>query len=471
MSRARGQFRVLALAMTAVVVASACRTARAEGHAAQMPNVLILLADDLGWNGVGFHSRTATTPNLDRFAKDGLELQRFYSYPVCSPARAALLSGRMPRRFGLADVIGPQQEGLPKGGLTLPSLFRSAGYQTSLIGKWHLGGINPPLRCGFDHFYGFMGPEVDYFKHTGQRGTIDWQRDGKTVDEQGYSTYLFADEAIRQLKGRDANRPFYMQVAFNAPHVPIAAPEDLVVKHKGDGLYAAVIEGMDIAIGRILGEIDAQGLRDNTLVLFYSDNGATRRDSSNAPLSYGKGTVYEGGIRTPCVIRWPGKVPAGGVTQQPVSGQDWLPTLAAAAGLTIPADADLDGSNQWPALSSGKLVDRKPFLIAAYDIALIDGDWKLIEWADGAYSLINLQNDISEKVDEFIRQPQVARRMQATLIEQKKGLPDVSARRGPGGPRGAGGGPPGRSRTPGSTGGNGSTAGNGSTGGNQPPRQ
>ncbi len=135
-------------------------------HAA--PNVLILMADDLGWNGVGFHSRSATTPNLDRLAKEGVELQRFYTYPVCSPARAAFLSGQMPRRFGLAGVIGPQQEGLPAGTATLPATLHSAGYQTSLIGKWHLGSTNPPMQCGFDHFYGFLSPEIDYFKHTSQ---------------------------------------------------------------------------------------------------------------------------------------------------------------------------------------------------------------------------------------------------------------------------------------------------------------
>ncbi len=400
------------------------------------PNVLILLADDLGWNGVGFHSPKAPTPNLNRFAQEGLELQRFYSYPVCSPARAALLTGQMPRRFGLADVIGPQQAGLPKGGVTLPSVFKSAGYQTSLIGKWHLGNVNPPTQIGFDHFYGFVGPEVDYFKHTNQRGVVDWQRDGKTLQEEGYSTYLIADEAIRQLKQRDPARPFLIEVAFNAPHVPLAAPADLVAKHKTDGIYWAVIEGMDLAIGRVLTALDEQGLRENTIVLFYSDNGAARRDSAvdNAPLSFGKGTVYEGGIRTPCVIRWPGQVPAGAVTQQPVSGQDWLATLAAAAGVPLPSEAKLDGTSQWSALHTGKIVPREPFLIAAYDVALIDGDWKLIEWAsDGEHSLMNLKDDVGEKVDEYVRRGDIGKRMLAKLTELKKDLPEAPPKRAPAG--------------------------------------
>ncbi len=404
------------------------------------PNVLILLVDDLGWNDVGFHAPNAPTPNLNRLAKEGLELQRFYTYPVCSPARAALLSGMMPRRFGIVDVIGPQQAGLPKGGATLPAAFHAAGYQTSLIGKWHLGGFNPPMQCGFDHFYGFMGAEINYFKHTALRGAnrTDWQRDGKTVEEEGYSTHLFADEAIRQIKARDAKRPFFIEVAFNAAHFPLAAPDELVAKHKTDGLYSAVLEALDIAIGRILAELDEQKLRDNTLVLFYSDNGAEKRTSNNAPLSNGKGTVYEGGIRTPCVLRWPGHVPAGAITQQPVSGQDWFPTIAAAAGVPLPSNAMLDGSNQWPSLHGGKLIVRAPFLIAAHDIALIDGDWKLIEWGTGQRSLFNLRTDISESTDEFAKQPELAQRLTAKLAELKKDLPAAPARRGPGGADGKG---------------------------------
>ena len=410
------------------------------------PNVLVIIADDLGWNDVGFHSRAAPTPNLNRLAKEGLELQRFYTYPVCSPARAAFLTGQMPRRFGLAGVIGPQQEGLPAGVATLPAAFRAAGYQTSLIGKWHLGDFHPPMQIGFDHFYGFMGPEIDYFQHTGKRGgRTDWQRDGRVVEEPGYSTYLFADEAIRQIKQRDARRPFFIDVAFNAPHFPLAAPDELVAKHRnGGGLYAAVLEALDIAIGRILTTLDEQKLRDNTIVLFFSDNGAPVRTSRNTPLSYGKESVFEGGIRTPCVIRWPGQISAGTTTQHPVSGQDWFPTLAAAAGVSLPPKTRLDGSNQWPALCSGKDTARVPFLIAASDIALIDGDWKLIERSTGNLSLFNLRTDISETNDLYAQEAEVARRLTAQLDDLKKDLPPVAADRGAGGPmgKGKGKGPP-----------------------------
>ncbi len=412
------------------------------------PNVLILLADDLGWNDVSFHSPRAPTPKIARLAKDGLELQRFCTYPVCSPARAAMLTGQMPRRFGIVDVIGPGQAGLPKGIATLPSIFRAAGYQTSLIGKWHLGNSNPPMQCGFDHFYGFTGAEINYFTHAGIRGPgrTDWQRDGTTVNEDGYSTYLFADEAIRQMKTRDAKRPYFIEVAFNAAHIPLAAPEELIAKHTADGLYAAVLDALDLAIGRILAALDAQGLRENTIVLFYSDNGSPVRISNSAPLSFGKDTLYEGGIHTPCVIRWLGHVPAGAVTQQPVSAHDWLPTLATAAGIILKSDIKLDGTNQWPALQSGKLIPRTPFLIAAHDIALLDGDWKLIEFVSGERRLFNLRTDISETKDALASEPELATRLIAKLAELKRDLPADTARRNPGG-----GGPAPRKRLSGGT--------------------
>ncbi len=360
-------------------------------------------------------------------------MQRFYVYPVCSPTRAALLSGQMPRRFGVTAVMGPQQQ-LPKDLVTLPATFRTAGYTTSLIGKWHLGkGASTPTQFGFDHFHGFLGPEIDYFKHTDQRGAVDWQRDGTTVNEEGYSTFLIADEAIRQIEKRDAKKPFFMQVAFNAPHVPQSAPDEFLTKYKSLGAQAtgaAVIDAMDTAIGRILAALDQQKLRDNTVVLFFSDNGASRRNGSNGPLRAGKDTLYEGGIRTPCIIRWPGQIPAGTASQQPVAVQDLFPTLAAAAG--VKCDAKLDGLNVWPALHAGRVEKRAPFAIATADIALIDGDWKLIEWSAGARALYHLSADLSETKDKLAEQPELSARLIAQVAEIKKALPAAETRRGSG---------------------------------------
>lgn len=391
------------------------------------PNVLVIVADDLGWNGVGFHDPAAPTPNLDRLAKDGTELRRFYTYPVCSPARAAFLTGQLPRRFGIVDPLGPRQTGLPAKCRTLPEIFRSAGYRTSLVGKWHLGS-RLPRECGFDRFYGFLGPQIDYFQHTDHRGEPDWQRDGTQLTETGYSTDLLAAEAIRQIEQRDPARPFFLELAFNSPHVPLAAPAELVAKHAAKGgLYAAVIEAMDLAIGRVLAALDTQGLRSQTLVVFFSDNGAGRRFSSNTPLRDGKDSIHEGGIRTPCVIRWPGKIAAGAVTGQPVSVQDLLPTLTAAAGLTQPAGLTLDGSDQWPALAAGTTRPRPPILIATRDLALIDADWKFIELESGGQALYHLAKDPGESTDLSKSAPETAARLKTALDKLRRDLPPAPA--------------------------------------------
>lgn len=421
------------------------------------PNVLVIVADDLGWNDVSYHVKTAPTPHIAKFAKEGVTLERFYGCPVCSPARASLVTGMMPRRFGIVDVVNAGQS-LPAGIATLPGAFRSAGYATSLIGKWHLGQKSPPMQNGFDHFYGFLGAEIDYNKHTRLRGGgVDWQRDGQTVNEEGYSTFLMADDAIRQIKQRDPKRPFFLEVAFNAIHFPISAPAEYIAKYQSLGgsksTYVAAVDALDASIGRILDSLDEQGLRDNTLVVFFSDNGA---EGDNSPLRSGKGSVFEGGIRTPAAIRWPGHLPAGTTMLEPVCVHDLYPTIAGAVGVAVPASAMLDGHNMWPALTSGKPTGRPPFAIAMYDIAFFDGDWKLIENQKGERSLYRITADISERTDELASQPAVAQRLIAELEALKKDLPAVPARRvagpGSGGPGGVGSRP-----RPGSAAGNGTT--------------
>ena len=401
------------------------------------PNIVVLIADDLGWNDIGTRNPKIVTPNLVRLAKEGVELQRFYAYPLCSPARAGLLTGVLPRRLGLVNVIMPGQAGITKATPTLPARLKSVGYATSLVGKWHLGNQNPATSVGFDHFYGFMGGEVDYVKHTDKRGKPDWQRDGKQIEESGYSTYLFADEASKQIRARDKSKPFYLQVAFNAPHIDLAAPEDLVAKHKSDGLYGAVVEGLDIGIGRILATLDEQGLRDNTLVVFISDNGAPRPTGSNAPLRGYKASVDEGGIRTPAILRWPKRVPAGVKLEQPIAIIDLFPTIAAAANLPQAAELKIDGVNQWPAIAGGKTLPRPPFLVASSDIALLDGDWKLVETNAGLRTLYNLKTDLSEAKDLLAAQPELAAKLGTQLDILKKDLPAYSGGSiGPGGGKG-----------------------------------
>ena len=388
--------------------------------AADRPNIVVIVADDLGWANVGFHSAAAFTPNLDRMAKDGTELARFYAYPVCSPTRAALLTGRMPRRWGIVDALNGRDRGLPAGLVTLPALLRGAGYTTSLIGKWHLGTGATPQQDGFDRFYGFLGAQIDYMKHVNQRGLPDWQRDGTPVEEAGYSTDLLAAEAVRQIKARAADRPFYVQLCFNAPHDPVTAPPELLEKHQPKGAkagpLAAAIESLDAGIGRVLQAIDDEKLRDRTLVVFFSDNGgASREGGSNAPLRAAKGTVYEGGIRTDALVRWPGVVAAGAKLEQPIAAQDLLPTLCAVAGTKVPEGTVLDGTDQWPAIRAGKPAARPAFAVAAYDVAVIDGDWKLIVPQQGERQLYNLKDDPSERTDLLAKDPATAARLGAAM--------------------------------------------------------
>jgi arylsulfatase A-like enzyme len=402
------------------------------------PNILVILVDDLGWAGVGYHNKAMTTPNLDKLAMESVELQRFYVYPVCSPTRAALLTGQMPRRFGITTALNGNDPGIPAGLSTIAGTLKSAGYHTSLVGKWHLGKATVPQGNGFEHFYGFISAEVDYYKHTAKNGRSDWQRDGKAVEEDGYSTYLLSDDVVRQVKSRDKTKPFYIQLCLNAPHDPLSAPAELVQKHKAKGeklgLYAAVVEAMDEGIGRVLNVLESEKIRDNTLVVFFSDNGAAGREGGdNTPLNSGKGSVYEGGIHTPALVRWPGRMGSGTTLLQPIAVQDLYPTLVAAAGATMPAKVKVDGANQLNAWLSGKAQPRDAFVVSVSDTALIDGDWKLIKFSDGKKALYNLKDDLSEKNNLVTKEADVVAKLSVKMDELTKGLPEVEVpKAGPG---------------------------------------
>ncbi len=398
-------------------------------------NVLVLFVDDLGSGDLGMHGGVSRTPNIDRFATEGVELKRYYGYPLCSPSRAALLTGQMPRRFGIAYALGARDPGLPADLPTLPRTLRSAGYQTWLVGKWHLGTASPPLKSGFDHFYGFEGPEVDYYKHTNRRGDVDWQRNGQTVNEPGYSTFLLANEAVRLIDERKTQAPFYLQVAFNAPHFPLSAPDAYLAKYSelsnDQALRAAVVDALDEAVGRVLRAIDDHGLTKNTLVIFMSDNGADQ-SGRNAPFRSGKGSVYEGGIRVPCIMRWPGQLEPGTTSQQVTSAQDLYPTIATAVGVSLEPDQKFDGNNVWPGLRDAKPQDRGPFIIAGSDMAIFDGDWKLVQTLDGRVSLFNLKMDPREATNVWAANVEVGQRMQRLLAESAIAFPSFTTRRGPG---------------------------------------
>lgn len=388
------------------------------------PNIIVMVADDLGWNDVGFHGGPIDTPSLDKLAAQGVELSRFYTTPICSPTRAALMTGRDPMRLGVAyGVIMPwHNNGIHPLEHFMPETFLAAGYQTAMVGKWHLGHALQayhPNERGFEHFYGHLHTEVGYFPPFGNQGGKDFQQNGVSIEADGYETFLLADEVSRYIKARDKNKPFFVYMPFIAPHTPLDAPDNLKEKYadlkdtrtiarskntdetrkmsklmlrpSARPMFAAVVDGMDQAIGQVLDTLEAEGLDDNTIVLFLSDNGGAAYASGGAdnyPLRGGKGETWEGGIRAVSVIRWPEKLKGGEKMTSIMTAMDVFPTLAAGAGISPGNDTfELDGKNLWPAISRGKTIPRSDFVYFASEtpirgsfmLTAFNDHWKLVQ--------------------------------------------------------------------------------------------
>ena len=385
-------------------------TTAALAQPANRPNIVVILADDLGWKDLGYKGGPEQTPNIDRLANSGLRLEHFYTYPLCSPTRSALLTGRNPIRFGLAySVVRPwAYYGLPLSENLIPESFQKAGYQTAIIGKWHLGHSNKkllPASRGFDHFYGHVNGAIDYNTHLRDAG-LDWQRNGESITEPGYSTDLLAAEAIRWLNRRDKSKPFFLYLPFNAPHSPLQAPPALIDKYKNienprRRVYAAMVDALDQAIGRIAATLD-----NNTILFFSSDNGGPKaQGADNGTLRAGKATTYEGGIRVPAFINAPGRIRPG-TTDQVTAIWDVLPTLAAAAQVTLHSKNPLDGQNLWPQFTGAvPSVTRNNLFFCTQpetgikQYALRDGDWKLVRTMTNPpqQELFNIKLDPEEK--------------------------------------------------------------------------
>lgn len=354
------------------------------------PNIVVILSDDHGWEDVGWHGREIRTPHLDALAADGARLEQFYVQPVCSPTRAALMTGRYPMRHGLqVGVIRPwARYGLPLEERTLPQALREAGYTTAICGKWHLGHFEPaylPTRRGFDHQYGHYNGAIDYFTHL-REGGFDWHRDDRVCRDEGYSTFLIADEAVRLIRAQPAERPLFLYVPFNAVHAPHQVPdrykEPYAQLPEPRRTYAGMVAAEDEAIGRIVAAIDAAGRRENTLFLWSSDNGGPSpgRVTSNGPLRAGKGTLYEGGVRVAALASWRGRIPAGSVVQAPLHIVDWYPTLLNLAGVPLTQPLPLDGRDAWGALTQGAASPHDAILLNTTPTsgAIRVGDWKLV---------------------------------------------------------------------------------------------
>lgn len=359
-------------------------------QAAERPHVVFFVADDLGWGDVGFHGSQIKTPAIDKLAVAGARLEAFYVQPVCSPTRAALMTGRYPMRHGLqVGVVRPwAQYGLPLEERTLPSALKEAGYTTAICGKWHLGHFQRaylPTQRGFDHQYGHYNGALDYFTHI-RDGGFDWHRDDRVCRDEGYSTQLLAKESMRLIEEHDAAQPLFLYVPFNAVHAPHQVPEkymepyaDLMGERRK---YAGMLAAMDEAIGQIVGAIEKKGMRPNTLFVFSSDNGgpAPGRVTSNGPLRGAKGTLYDGGTRVAAFAAWDKHIPAGSAVTEPLHMVDWYATLVTLAGGSLQQKLPLDGRDAWATISQGKPSPHDEILIntTPNNGAIRAGHWKLI---------------------------------------------------------------------------------------------
>ncbi len=346
------------------------------GDAPEPPHVVLLVADDLGWGDVGYHGSEINTPTLDGLAERGLRLNQFYTLQTCTPSRAALLTGRFPMRFGLqVGIVWKESEyGLLPAERTLAEGMGDAGYETAICGKWHLGHHEPgmlPLGQGFEHAYGSYLASGGYFDRRRKR-EVDWYRQGELLEEEGYTTDLIAAEAVRRIEERDRDRPLFLYVSFTAPHKPLEAPDEYVERyaHLDDpdrAIYAGMVECMDTGIQRILDALDNEQMTGDTLVVFLSDNGAADYHAgSNAPLRGGKQTLYEGGVRVPAVVVWPGRVPAGQITDEHLHVTDWYPTLLKLAGAPMDQQSPWDGEDIWPVIADGDSSPHEELLINYY---------------------------------------------------------------------------------------------------------
>jgi arylsulfatase A-like enzyme len=366
-----------------------CLSSINDNQTAQKPNIVFILADDLGFNDVGYKGSHIKTPNIDKLAREGTRLDQFYVQPVCSPTRSSLMTGRYPIRYGLqVGVVRPWAKyGLPLQERTLAQALKEAGYTTAICGKWHLGHLSSqylPTSRGFDHQYGHYNGALDYFTHI-RDGGLDWNRNDQPLKEEGYTTNLIADETVRIIEQHDISRPLFLYVPFNAVHSPFQAPQSYIdmykhIPNKRRRIYAAMATCMDDAIGRIVQALQERGMRRNTLIIFCSDNGGVGGVADNGPLRGQKAQLYEGGIRVPAVASWPGVVKAGIVVKEPLHIVDMYPTLLKLAGARLEQPLPIDGKDAWPTIIKGKPSPHDEILhnVTAATGAIRRGDWKLV---------------------------------------------------------------------------------------------
>lgn len=458
----------------------------AASHAAEKPNIVLIVSDDQGYNDLGVLGDHIITPNLDRLAREGVRLTNFYvPWPACTPSRGSFLTGRYPQRNGIYDMIrneapdygykySPEEYavtwerigGMDTREVLLPQLLKQAGYYCGIFGKWDLGRHRRflPLQRGWDEFYGFVNTGIDYYTHE-RYGVPSMYRDNApTTEDQGtYCTYLFQREAVRFVK-ESRQRPFFLYLPFNAPHGASSldpeirsaaqAPEQWRKMYPElfgqEGLvdatrygepakvanralrqthYLGSVTAMDAAIGKVLDLLDEYNLAENTIVVFFSDNGGAGI-ADNAPLRGGKGTVFEGGVRVCCLMRYPPRIAPGTVNHEFLTAMELLPTLLNLLGAAPPEGVVLDGFDMMPMLAEGKPSPREDmFWKRRGREAARVGQWKWVR-NDGQAYLFNLADDVGEKNNLAGTMPEKAREMQAHFENWLKQM-DAADPRGP----------------------------------------
>jgi arylsulfatase A-like enzyme len=432
----------MALVLATIAPRPATGTAAGRGD---KPNVVVILADDLGYADLGFHGcKDIPTPHLDALAKAGVVCTNGYvTCPVCAPTRAGLLTGRYQQRLGFDDNSWSPKTGLSTEATTLADVLKAAGYATFAVGKWHLGQLPQfrPLVRGFTDHYGFLGGGRSFLPLKESQGVpfvpkdpdqVDLWRNQTRVGDPDYLTDAFGEEAAAYVRRHKAD-PFFIYLAFNAPHVPLQATEKYLRRFPNltgaRRTYAAMVSALDDAVGRVSDALRTEGLDRNTLIFFLSDNGGhpLANAARNDPLRAEKGTVYEGGIRVPFLVKWTGRLPAGATYAHPVVSLDIMATALAAAAAPPPKGAPLDGVDLVPHLRGEATSPPHETLYWRFinHWAVRHGQWKLTAPAGGLEGLYDLSADVSESRDLSSANPEVVRRLKTLYAKWSSDLPPV----------------------------------------------
>jgi len=411
-------------------------------NAKDRPNIILIMADDLGYGDVGcYGNKTIKTPHIDALAREGMRFTDFHSNgPMCSPTRAALLTGRYQQRCGIEGVLSWDHDlGMAPEQVTFAEVLKTRGYAVAVFGKWHVGYVGNfgPIGQGFDTFVGYSGGCLDYHSHIDRLGNPDWWKDDKLVAEEGYVTDLLTDHGVEFIE-KNKDKPFCLYVPHLAVHFPYQGRNDKADRTIGKAwhdlkrgsrkdrkaAYKEMVEALDDGVGKIVAAVRRLGLDKRTLVIFISDNGAYNNVGSNGPLAGQKGRLLEGGHRVPGIAWWPGKIKAGSVTDQTVMTMDIFPTMVAMSGATLPDGLRLDGVSLLPLLLEGKdLPQRTLYWRHRKEWAIRKGPWKLLATGQDLH-LFNLDEDISEQNNLADARPEMVKAMHAEFLKWEK---DVTA--------------------------------------------